>query len=83
MLAMISQLSALSEIMSSGIATIEATYAKHGVSFPSLNDPFQPVSFDDSELMETTNHVISAASQLIAMLKPPHSTILEGGFAVS
>lgn len=76
-------LSAISSILSSGIANIESAYFQRGVPFPSLDEPFQPCEFDDESLMETTNLVLAAAAQLIAMLKPPQQTLGEGGMAVS
>jgi hypothetical protein len=58
-------LSALSNLISSGIATIESTYAKHGATFPSIDDPFQPGPFDEDEaLCKIDDHVIAAAAQL-------------------
>jgi len=81
---MASPLSALSSILSSGLATIESTYAKRGTTFPSLDEPFDLTAFeDDAKLMETVDHVIAAASQVIALVKPPRRTILEGAFSVS
>lgn len=76
-------LSAISNILSSGIANIECAYVQRGVPFPSLDEPFQPSEFDDESLMATTNLVLAAAAQLIAMLKPPQQTLGEGGMAVS
>jgi hypothetical protein len=56
-------LSALSNILSSGIATIESTYAKHGATFPSMDELFQPAPFEEDEaLCQTIDHVIAAAS---------------------
>lgn len=80
---MCTPLSAISNILTSGIANIESAYVQRGVPFPSLDEPFQPSEFDDGDLMETTNLVLAAAAQLIAMLKPPHQTLGEGGMAVS
>jgi hypothetical protein len=81
---MATPLSALSNLLSSGIATIEATYAKHGATFPSIDEPFRPGPLDgDESLCETIDLVISAASQLIALVKPPPRSIVESGFLVS
>jgi len=44
-------LRALSNILSSGIVTIQSTYAKHGATFPSLDEPFQPGSFEEDEML--------------------------------
>jgi hypothetical protein len=77
-------LSALSNILSSGIATIESTYAKHGATFPSMDDPFQPGILEEDEILcQTIDHVIAAASQLIALVKPPPRTAVESAFSVS
>jgi hypothetical protein len=81
---MATPLSALSSLLSSGIATIEATYAKHGATFPSIDEPFRPGPLDgDESLCETIDLVIAAASQLIALVKPPPRTIVECGSLVS
>lgn len=76
-------LSALSNLISSGIATIESTYAKHGAAFPSMDEPFQPGPLDDDEaLSKTIDHVISAATQLIALVKPPPRMVVENSLSV-
>jgi hypothetical protein len=80
---MVTQLTALSSIISSGIEAIESTYTKHGLSFPSMDEHFRPGPFDDDEaLSETVAHVIAAAGQLIAMIKPAPRTVVEGAFSV-
>jgi hypothetical protein len=70
-------LSALSNILCSGIEIIESTYTKHGVSFPSMDELFQPGPFDEDEVFcETIDHVVTAAAQLIALVKPaPHFAV--------
>jgi hypothetical protein len=79
----LSPLSALSNILSSGIATIESVYAKHGTNFPSLDEPFRPVTFEDDLLTQTIDHVISAAAQLIMTVKPPQRSLVESSLSVS
>jgi hypothetical protein len=77
-------LSALTNIISSGVATIESTYAKHGATFPSIDEPFQPGPLDNDEsLGETIDHVIAAAAQLIALVKPPSRSVVENAHLVS
>lgn len=77
-------LSALSDILSSGIATIESIYAKNGTTFPSLDEPFQAGFLDhDQKLSDTIDHVIAAASQLIALVKPAQSTVMDGALSAS
>jgi hypothetical protein len=81
---MCTPLSALSNILSSGIATIESTYAIHGATFPSIDEPFQPAPFEEDEaLCETINHVVAAASQLIALVRPAPCTTVETAFSVN
>jgi hypothetical protein len=79
---MSSPLTALSQIIVSGINAIESTYAAHGVTFPSLEEPFQPPAFDDPALVLPTKLVIAAAAQLIASLNSPTSTVMDGASSV-
>jgi hypothetical protein len=80
---MATPLSALSKLISSGIVTIESTYAKHGADFPSIDEPFQPGPLDgDEALRETVDIVISAAAQLIASIKPAPRTMIENACLV-
>lgn len=75
-------LSALLNILSSGIKTIESTYAEYGATFPSMDEPFQPGPLDDDEVLcETIDHVIAAAAQLIALIKPVPLTAVEGALS--
>ena len=76
-------LSALSTIISTGIFTIESTYAKHGATFPSLDEPFQPGPLDEDEALSTKiDHVIAAAAHLIALIKPAPRAVVENAFSV-
>jgi len=76
-------LCALSNILSSGISTIESTYAKHGATFPSIDQPFQPGPLDEDEtLSETIDHVIAAATQLITLVKPAPRAAVENALSV-
>lgn len=76
--------SAISNILSSGISSIESTYAKHGAAFPSIDEPFQPGPLDeDEDLSKTIDHVIAAAAQLIALIKPVPRAAVEHALAVS
>jgi hypothetical protein len=77
-------LSALSNILSSGIVTIESTYAKHGATFPSMDELFQPAPFEvDEALCQTIDHVIAAASQLISFVRPAPRTAVEAALSVT
>jgi hypothetical protein len=81
---MSTQLAALSNILSSGIATIESKYSQHGISFPSIDEPFRPGPLDnDAALAETIDHVIAAAAHLIALVKPAPRSVAESALSVS
>ena len=77
-----SHLIALRDIINEGIATIESVYAARGESVPSLDNPFQPPSFDVKELLGPSNAVIAVAAQLIATLTPPPLTVFAASTAV-
>ena len=80
---MATPLGALSNLLSSGIAKIETTYAKHGIAFPSIDEPFHPESLDgDEALCETVDLVIAAAAQLIVLIKPAPRTMIETACSV-
>jgi hypothetical protein len=81
---MSTQLAALSNILSSGIAAIESKYSQHGISFPSLSEPFKPGPLDDDAVLaETIDHVVAAAAHLIALVKPAPRTVAEAALPVS
>ncbi|KAI0261389.1 S-adenosyl-L-methionine-dependent methyltransferase [Gloeopeniophorella convolvens] len=69
-------LTALVGILSQGVQTLQTSYAKQGVSFPSLDDPFKPGALDeDPELNATTRLIVAAAYQIIATVRSPLETI--------
>jgi hypothetical protein len=72
-----SSLSALSALISSGVASIEATYAKNGATFPSLDEPFKGPGPLDLEVMESAALIIAAAGQLIATLRLPPLSLID------
>jgi hypothetical protein len=72
-----SSLSTLSELISSGISSIEATYAKNGAKPPSLDEPFRGPGPLDVEVIQSAAVVIAAAGQLIATLRLPPLTVLD------
>lgn len=72
-----SPLAALAEIISQGVQTLESAYAKEGVPFPSLDEPFTPGPLDgDPDVGNATRLVIAAAYQIIATVRPPLETIM-------
>ncbi|THG96712.1 hypothetical protein EW026_g5168 [Hermanssonia centrifuga] len=71
-----SPLTALANLVSSSIQTLEAAYAKEGLVFPSLDEPFAPSPLDnDQVLAQTTRVLVAAAAQIIATVRPPMDTI--------
>jgi hypothetical protein len=82
-----SPLRLLGDLILQSIETIEARLEADSVAFPALDDPFVPQSKAESVLLETeimtaTNHIVAAASQLIAMVRPPVQTIMEDSLLV-
>lgn len=77
-----SSLSALSALISSGIASIESTYAKNGAEPPSLEEPFRGPGPLDLEVAQSAAVVIAAAGQLIATLRLPPLTLLDAAAGV-
>jgi hypothetical protein len=77
-----SSLGALSALISSGVASIEATYAKNGEKPPTLEDPFRGPGPLDVEVMQSAAVVIAAAGQLIATLRLPPQSILDASAGV-
>ncbi|KAJ7026144.1 S-adenosyl-L-methionine-dependent methyltransferase [Mycena alexandri] len=71
-----SPLAALAQLITAGVQTIEAAYAKQGIPYPSLDAPFQPTPLDfDPALFQTAHLIVAAASQLIATVRSPMETI--------
>ncbi|KAJ7717261.1 NUC119 domain-containing protein, partial [Mycena metata] len=71
-----SPLAALAELITTGVQTIEAAYAKQGIPYPSLDAPFQPTPLDfDPALFQTAHLIVAAASQLIATVCSSMETI--------
>ena len=71
-------LRALSNIISSGIQTLESAYSNKGISFPTLSDTFEPGPLDtDPAVNETTRTIVAAAYQIIATVRAPPESIQE------
>lgn len=71
-------LSALASIISSSVQSLESTYSKHGLQFPSLDDPYKPGSLDeDAVVLEASRLIVAAASQIIAAVRSPEDTVRE------
>ncbi|EIM83960.1 S-adenosyl-L-methionine-dependent methyltransferase [Stereum hirsutum FP-91666 SS1] len=75
-----SPLLSLAEIISSGVRTLEAAYAKEGVPYPLLDDPFKPgpLGLDaDPALQQTSRLIVAAAYQIIASVRHPMETVMD------
>jgi hypothetical protein len=73
-----SPLSALLDLLTSSIRTLEATYAKEGLAFPSLDTPFKPNAVDNNpEVLNTARIAVAAAAQIIATIRNPMETVQE------
>jgi hypothetical protein len=68
-------LSAILHIIMTNVSSIQQTYAKHQTPVPSLNEPYKPLAFE-SELTNATNLAVAAATQLIAILRPPVTSLV-------
>jgi len=63
-------LDAILNIININVTSIQQLYAKHQTPIPSLSEPYKPLALE-LELTDATNLVVAAASQLIAILRPP------------
>lgn len=73
-----SDLTALANIISSNVQSLQEGYSANGITFPSLNDPFNPTPLEfDPKLMRMKSLIIAAASQLIASVGSPLEILLE------
>ncbi|KAI0057867.1 hypothetical protein BV25DRAFT_1841314 [Artomyces pyxidatus] len=80
---MASPLTALVNLISSSVQTLESAYSKEGLAFPSLDEPFRPGPLDkDSAIVAATQVVVVAAHQLIATVRPPVDTVFEHGLSM-
>ncbi|KAI0267868.1 S-adenosyl-L-methionine-dependent methyltransferase [Gloeopeniophorella convolvens] len=69
-------LTALVQILSQSVTTLQESYAKKGAPFPSLDDPFKPGPLDDDPgVADTTRLIVAAAYQIIATVRSPLETI--------
>uniref|UniRef100_A0A8H7Y8H6 S-adenosyl-L-methionine-dependent methyltransferase n=1 Tax=Psilocybe cubensis TaxID=181762 RepID=A0A8H7Y8H6_PSICU len=69
---------ALAKLISDSVAKVDQLCIEQGVIFPSLDDPFTTESESiklHPEVAEAANYIISAAAQLIAILRPVPVTL--------
>jgi hypothetical protein len=76
-------LRALLALISSRIDEIESVYDKNGTSYPSLDEPFKPVPQTmDQATVEPISIAVAAAGQLMATLRPPVASLMDGAAGV-
>ncbi|KAI0040625.1 S-adenosyl-L-methionine-dependent methyltransferase [Auriscalpium vulgare] len=69
-------LASLAALISAVAQTLETAYAKHGLVFPSLDEPFYPGPLDDDlALTNAARLIVAAAHQIIATVRAPMDTI--------
>ncbi|KIM79869.1 hypothetical protein PILCRDRAFT_790698 [Piloderma croceum F 1598] len=69
-------LAVLLNIINVNVSSIQQIYAKHGgTPIPSLSEPYKLLAFEP-ELVDATNLVTAAATQLVAILRPPITSLL-------
>ncbi|KAK7040146.1 hypothetical protein VNI00_009952 [Paramarasmius palmivorus] len=79
---MASPLSALVDIISNGVGSIESAYKEKGATHPSLDAPFAPGPLDSDPSLEIAIKTVVAASlQLIASIQHPVETLLHASTA--
>jgi hypothetical protein len=83
--ATIDTLRALSAIISNGINTIDTTCTDLKLQFPSPDDPFTPSSHAphlDPKIIEASSAVISATTQIAAIVRPAPVTVFQSALQV-
>lgn len=69
---------ALAKLISESVAKVDGFCVAQGINFPSLDEPFTIESESiklHPEVSEAVNYIISAAAQLIAILRPVPVTL--------
>lgn len=73
----VSPLRLLGQIINNSIDVIEGRFAEASLSFPSLDDPFNPTSKSEAILVEpdvitATTHIVAAAAQVSIIFAALH-----------
>jgi hypothetical protein len=68
-------LTAILDIINTNVSAIQQIYSKHQTPIPSLSEPYEPLVFE-SELIDATNLAVAAATQLIAIIRPPAMNLI-------
>ncbi len=83
---MAENLKALTALISDAVANIDARFSELGSTFPSLHTPIPPDAPPpraDSIVLENASVLLSAATQLIATVKSPHTYVFNATCSVS
>ena len=77
----------LADLISASVDAIDARYAKEGLEYPSLDNPFNPISPAEAlaknpELVKHILTAVSACGQLSATINSPISALMDIGLAV-
>lgn len=70
----------LVNLISESANKVERNCAQRGVDLPTLDDPFTPESELprlDPDVLEATSLIVTAAAQLIALVRPAPATIVK------
>jgi hypothetical protein len=83
-----SPLRVLADILSDAVDRIDSQYSAANLSFPTLDDPFDPeqpadILLGHQAVVEQAKIVVGVADQLCAMVTNPSSGLMEVGMAVS
>lgn len=81
----LNELRSLAKLMNYSLKTIENCITSQNISFPGLNETYSPKSessLGDPAVVEAAAHIVSAAAQLSAMVRPPPLTIIHTAFQV-
>ncbi|KAK7065068.1 O-methyltransferase [Favolaschia claudopus] len=79
-----SPLRLLVELISNNVEALETRLFSEGLQFPLLADPYDPKNpverllSENPAMLEATSVIVAAASQLVAMVRSPVQTMMEG-----
>ncbi|KAJ6601633.1 O-methyltransferase [Mycena sp. CBHHK59/15] len=81
-----SHLRLLGELILKSIDSIESRLASEFTEFPTLFDPFDPakkveIILQEEEMLAATSHIVAAASQLVATVRPPAQSVVDNSLA--
>jgi len=75
-------LTAILDIINTNVSAVQQIYSIHQTPIPSLSEPYEPLAFEP-ELIDATNLAVAAATQLIAIIRPPAMSLIAAVGGVS